>query len=277
MAVNILKLIYELLRLLVVGLWSVNWGNFFTKCFEFLGCLVGYLGISLVIILLMTGVIVRLSQSLFLFYVCLSARWRPILLRLTPPEVFSSTATTHSSLLTPPVSLDQFSSGEEPLVFLQSSEVRVPYSCRLLLFIVTPVSNAWKWLRSSWPVCKLFAKCHFLYRWMGLKKLRKKLCRILRWLKIKTRVLTWFRVNVKQTQKNNGLVLEADLLLDEFFYLGLRITWLRTGVIKYGLKTPFRRGVDVKSSHAAVIFPSMIFLLFCWSSIILILFGASWF
>jgi len=74
MALNILKLLYDLLRLIVAGIRSVDWTNVLVQCFDFFCCLVGYLGLSLAITLLAFGAVVRTTQSLFVIYLCLSPR-----------------------------------------------------------------------------------------------------------------------------------------------------------------------------------------------------------
>jgi len=283
MAVNIIKLIYELLRLLVVGIRSVDWVRLFIKCIELLCILIAYTGLCLAIILLAIGLVMRMVHFFFLFYLCLNPRWRTFLLSLTPIDPLLGTILASEALQLPPSSIDQLSSGEEPLViFKKHSTSHLPYSCRMILFFIIPLSQAWgwfkqawRWLKSSWPIRSIIAKCHYWYRYVGLKTFRKYLRRFLRWLKVKTRIFTWFRMNVKQTQRGNGIVMELDLLLGKFSYIGLRLTYLRTGALNYGLKSPRHRTKDINSFAAAFLFLSVVFLFICWNLIILLIFNAA--
>jgi len=275
-AVNILKLLYELLRLLVAGIRSIDWVRLFIKCVELLCCLIAYMGLSLAIILLMLGLIMRLIHLFFLFYLCLSPRWRALLLSLTPIDPLLGTIVASETLQLPSSSIDQLSSGEEPLVIFKKQSIsHLPYSCRLMLFFVIPLSRAWGWFRGLWPIPSIIAKCHFWYRWLGLKTLRRNLWRFLRWLKLKTRIFTRFRINVKKTQRGNGITLELDYLFNKFSYIGLRLTHLRTGSFNYGLKSPRQRTEDINSLAAAFLFLSVIFLFICWNIIILLIFNAA--
>jgi len=212
------------------------------------------------------------SSLFFLIYLSLSSRWRPILLKLTTPVEAPSNTSFASGSLQPPSSYDHLSPGQ-PLVILRRNSAHLPISCKLILFFVTPLLNAYAWVRSSWPISYLISRCHFIYRRVGLKSLRKRIRKLLRWLKVKTRVFTWFRLNIKQNKGGNGIVLEFDILLDEFYYVGFRLTWFKTGFFNYGLKTPYWRGMEIKSSHAAILFLSVNFLFFCWSGSILIIFA----
>jgi len=237
MALKILKLLHDLLSIAVAGIQALEWTNIFIGCFNLIFNVTGYLGLSLGVILLTIGALLRSTQSIFLLYLSLSPKWRPILLKST------------------------------------LGEVRLPYICRLILFFEVPLLNMRSRLSDTGYVRYLVAKWNSTFRFFYLKLGRDKVSQETSRSKATLRIFTCFWANIIQIQRTSEIALELGIFFNSSLYFKFKLTRLPQGFFEYDLQTPFWWSPRVKSTHAVVFFLALNFLLIGCSSSILIIFA----